>query len=1397
MTTLRRATVLSNVRDTIELSARKPAHKRPRRRVNEKRFAAESVSQLAEMAWDRINNQRDGLDPIYRPVIELSIPQKFRIRITIPEELITAIAEGQMQRGEECVMGIPRKVTVGFLMLLTLAVYTSLKTCKMLVGCSIEDFATENVRCFEKECSETLIDAELVLCGFLFESNEAVRLMQKLVIRNFKTTLTACNQRLWLGESLTDVFPMDIYDQHASSRLPYVQEHFPLEIMYFVKEEQRIFIGEIPSIEDLDSAESYEVILRDALWTMDKETADKATIVDTKLLKSITAPIEAPVLDVQKEDLLRLLVREYGPGRKSTFFISRTPNKVMWKAIVRGNPWDCHICGNEHREGTFLVVKPDGRVFVACKYMPKGQKNRFIGLLRREKDATLLKIEAKISLFMGELMGVAVKDLPFDLATYNGGKSFFGNIWMDMTCPLCRKTHTRGETVFITHSAETGAFFLRCRTAKDSKKPFLLLGHLKTREERRLAGLEDEECVKSRMEFGTPLPAWMSQRKREFFLSIFNDESARFEHETYESRYVKALGLSGELGVGTLIVQSVCGTGKTYNVLLLLLQDRLKDKKLYHELLSGYVTLNPVHSARRVTSRLDGKSRKDAAFLSLEFRKALDTDDWVGLDAKRRHAHPEKAKKTEQVAPVTKKPEVEFIDYSEYADEVENLYEKDRREDHEEGYINYFTDHTSPEVPLVQDNSLLFGENAVDPFVGHSHNAALFDILQGDGYVEPETLEKISKALDAIHPDIEPTVMWLSTRRTYARDIYAKYRDLLPGFTLYLDEDGVIDQERLIISIESLVKCVGDTKFDYVILDEISSVLEQLYSPHVRNIEDTRQKFCDLITNAKTVVCMDANITSETLYWLTRLREGNIRFIKNTFKRKTGHTAIYYEKLDNLVLKLKESLKRGERVHVVSTSKKRADELAKLFAEYKPLLVTSETNTKETKEVLERINESIYDYGLLIHTSTISVGTDIWVKYSSSCYLIADPTIVNSRICLQMVNRVRVVQNEVLHWHVRNYRQDRPLELPDIYATCKESFISSSELRHVITRESQITMDMDDVLDLNDPWVVSYLFRVQSENLKLTCLKEMLHWRLQEEGYTMVTFKEETSELDSSRRAAMKESQVAAAAEVEKEIVQKLGTAKWVNLDEETDNAVSLDDEWVNGTERTTFEDRRCHYTLLEHESKSGDIKESDRWVYKKSWIMNLVQPKWRAKLHKDGKRLRELEKGYKRFRKMKRLESIDQLIKNETERFERNPSIDMVQRDDNLRLAVVVYISQLLGLSGPSEEKEVSRVSKRLTKEEKMGKSVTEVRMAEGSLDACVDWITLHQRFISSVFGLNWGKSFDELRPSLRNRGIQSLFAFGIGNRLDFKSKRRTEGGRVNVIQNKCKLNELKLYFS
>ena len=1395
----------NTIRDEIVLSARSATghtdNGKVQRSVDRTWLKVDNVSLLAEMVWKQLDGVDGGLNLSYRPITDLSSPQKFRMRIRITEKLLAALEHRNRRMNEIFVMRTPENARKVLFLLVTLSIYTSLRERKSLRESSVEEFS-RNVRYYSLRRSDALVVADIVLCGYIFPNTDAVKLFRKDVIRNLRLTPTRLMQETWEQERIPDLFPLDIYEQHAPSEIPFVRECTPLRAVTLLNEQGTFFSTEKTDTGCVKDLEEYISYLKDSLWSVDKETGREATLVDMEPLKSVKLPREKILIDIQEQDLEYLLMREY--NQRNPFRVSNTPNKQIWKLSTRKKLWDCHVCGDKHTENSLLVIKDDGRVFLVCKHMPKGSKTKYVGSLRKEPSKEVLKLELKIELFMSEQLRVETDKLPFDLMSLKG-ELYYLNIWKDLVCPVCGGTHSHRDTLVVTHAKDTGALFLRCKAAKDTKKPFVLLGHLKTREDRRLTALSDEECIKLYIVFGVPFPDSMDERKREFFLSIFTDESVRMSTQKYDSRFLRRLApknSSEPFDVDTLIVESACGTGKTYSVFVLLLEVRMRDKRLYYDMLNGN---GQVKSIKRVGEPEEGRSRKDTAFMELETMMMIDNRGEICLCSLTTDTEIEDTETNEgdtetndrYTADTETKDEhagIEECLYQQYDDEIQNLDSED--------YRNYFK--RAPHNIAGCGASMISSSSSVDPFEA---NETMFKMLQCDDYIEPETLEKISKSLDGIFPDIEPSILWISTRRTYARDIHAKYRELLPEFVLYLDENGFISQERLIISIESLIKCVCDTKFDYIVLDEVSSVLEQLYSPHLIESENVRDKFTSLIREAKNVICMDADITSETLYRFSKLREGPIRLVTNTHKRKIGHSAFHHEKLDSLVLVLDRSLKRGEKAHVVCATKKRADELAVMFAEHKPLLITSETNTLETKKLLVDLNKNVQDYGLLVHTSSLSVGVDVSALWSDACYLIADPRSVDSRICKQMIQRVRMAKKKVLHWYVKPYRRMEPVELLDIFASSRESFISSNEMRARILGESKVRIDrrhVDEVFDLSDPWVVSYLYRVQSENLKLTCHREMLQSRLQKEGYTMMTFNtKETSE------AELKDTQVRqkeAAVEVEADIVQNFSVSDWIDItsSSEGDCGGTTEDggedvhALANRSEGLSLEERKLQYALLLQSYKNGIIQESERWVYRKSRILNLIKPERREGIQNNGVMLLKLEKAHRSVKKMKRMElgGVEKLIETERKRFEDNPSAEMSLADDNLKLAIVVYMSQLLGLKSPSEEKEVTRVSKRLGEAEKRGKSEIEVRIAEGSLETCVNWITLHQRFITGVFGVVWKRKFNELAPSTRNRGLHSLFAFGVGNRLDFTSRRRVKGKRVIVIQNKCKLNELKVYF-
>lgn len=182
-----------------------------------------------------------------------------------------------------------------------------------------------------------------------------------------------------------------------------------------------------------------------------------------------------------------------------------------------------------------------------------------------------------------------------------------------------------------------------------------------------------------------------------------------------------------------------------------------------------------------------------------------------------------------------------------------------------------------------------------------------------------------TKALEALFQRMEKgnSVIFVTNRIRLARKYAAqfeqfgvqnyervKYGDAKPGLGF-----------RVATCYNSLLKFTGETiKYDYVILDEISSVLPDTMNRYVAGNGVLLNAFGDLVYKAHRVVAMDAHVTWMAYDFLVTVRgRPTVHMICNTYQRPCDR--VVYECKYDFTQMVFEHLRDGKRVVVASMSK--------------------------------------------------------------------------------------------------------------------------------------------------------------------------------------------------------------------------------------------------------------------------------------------------------------------------------------------------------------------------------------------------------------------------------------------------------------------------------------------
>lgn len=157
-------------------------------------------------------------------------------------------------------------------------------------------------------------------------------------------------------------------------------------------------------------------------------------------------------------------------------------------------------------------------------------------------------------------------------------------------------------------------------------------------------------------------------------------------------------------------------------------------------------------------------------------------------------------------------------------------------------------------------------------------------------------------------------ILFITFRTSLSFELQKRLKKL--GFRNYKDIKGEITDKynRLIIQAESL-KRLEWTKCDLLFCDEIESLLPQMITKETMktNMKKCFNKFEALVEESKQLICMDADISNDTIEFISNIN-GNDPYIReNTFNARE-HDSIYYTTsqdifISNIIADAKRGLK--------------------------------------------------------------------------------------------------------------------------------------------------------------------------------------------------------------------------------------------------------------------------------------------------------------------------------------------------------------------------------------------------------------------------------------------------------------------------------------------------------
>jgi len=299
------------------------------------------------------------------------------------------------------------------------------------------------------------------------------------------------------------------------------------------------------------------------------------------------------------------------------------------------------------------------------------------------------------------------------------------------------------------------------------------------------------------------------------------------------------------------------------------------------------------------------------------------------------------------------------------------------------------------------------------------HKAVIFNIGMGGG--------KTGATVKYIK-DTKKTFVWLSVRRTLARNTIQRFTDDKIDVYNYLADntpskktEKINNAKSLLISTESLHYLEDTTKFDVLVIDEIESLLMVWNnSTHDLHRNENFDNFKALFNNCKKVILLDAFITTKTTNLLKSLGINDI--ITYTCDYKMPERKVIENQDENdMKNKIVNDLNAGKKLYVfypyVNKSKTH-----QTIEEFKNELKTRCNLTDEdvrcyhgqsdskVKKDLDNVKETWKKARVILTNNTITVGVNYDGLDFYRIYLFATAR-CSSRDIIQTSLRIRCPSN--------------------------------------------------------------------------------------------------------------------------------------------------------------------------------------------------------------------------------------------------------------------------------------------------------------------------------------------------------------------------------------------------
>jgi len=294
------------------------------------------------------------------------------------------------------------------------------------------------------------------------------------------------------------------------------------------------------------------------------------------------------------------------------------------------------------------------------------------------------------------------------------------------------------------------------------------------------------------------------------------------------------------------------------------------------------------------------------------------------------------------------------------------------------------------------------------------------------------------------------------------------------------------EKNKLVCQIDSIHRVMGEMQDGLLILDEIESTIQHIFSsPYIKNPNKIIKKLTFFIKNAKTVLILDANLSETTINYLQDICELSVKIYRNTFIRHE-RPIFFLQGKGAMIKRIIDDLKAGKNVFVPTNSSKFGDYLVSRLQEEFPNGEVSFKKYDKTLKINKENGDPIKDtlnYRCAIITPKFQAGNSVTDKHFHKVYGYFTGASCLADGASQLLMRVRAIEDPAIYLYVDNRLGPGRKALYNIKSfhdmkihMLTKEFIRHSQNEHILSNGDIHYFKFDSIgtIDLKDP--TTYLF---------------------------------------------------------------------------------------------------------------------------------------------------------------------------------------------------------------------------------------------------------------------------------------------------------------------------------